>query len=218
MDITKLREVKGLIAKAFSEDGLVVDGYTVKCQSPLTTHLYGDDAKVQLLFGGTRPVLSVTKFITFSVELEEFYLHDEGGTIKLKNFPDINFEFANMSEVICGGTDESCTNEFYVRRVTGICEEIDSQFGDPARQRIAHKCLQYAQAWATMSMDGGTNFASMSARDIKLMKAECRAFVKAQIKQEERHGSIIVIFLVQMILPYIIKWIVERVIDKLING
>jgi len=207
-----IRYVKDLISQAFNKDGLKIKDYTVTCKSPLTAHLYGGDGTVHLMFAGHRPVLSITKIITFSVELEELYLNNEGGKIKLKNFPDINFALEDMSDVRCG----SCCSDQIIGQ-TDLYDDIESHFGDEESRRLAGKALQYAQAWATMTMDGGTCFNSMSSSDVKTMKRECRAFVKERMK-EERHGSIIVVLLVQMLLPYIIKWIVERVIDRIING
>ena len=209
-----IRGIKDKITEVFSSDGLTIDSYTVKCESPLTTHTYVDDENVQVIFAGKKPVISVRKFITISVELEEIWLHNTGGKIKLKNFPDINFDLDDNKEMICG----SCTpsDELPIRQM-GLYHDIDEKFGDKQSRRLAQRALQYAQAWSAMTLDGGANFATLSAKDARIMKAECRRFVMEQFKQD-RHGSIVVVLLINWILPYIIKWVVERVIDNLING
>lgn len=210
-----VREITGLISKAFSEDGLKIKEYTVTCESPLSAHLYGGDGTVKLSFVGSRPVLSITKFITFSVELEELYVGEDGGVIKLKNFPDINFTLDDDSEELrcgeCSAIYDQLTGQ------TDMYDEINTKYSDKESRRLAGKVLLYARAWATMTLESGQCFSSASASDVRRMKKDCRAFCKEQMKSELA-GSVVVILLVQLVLPYIIKWIVERVIDRLINS
>ena len=210
----EIREVRDLISKAFTESGLKIKDYTVTCESPLTAQLYGGDGTVKLVFSGNRPVLSITKFITFSVELEELYVGEDGGTIKLKNFPDINFTLdEGVDDMSC---DMCCDHELLTGQ-TDLGDEIDSHFGDEESRRLAGKVLLYARSWATMTSESGECFTEASALDVRTMKRSCRAFCKEQMKSEV-HGSVIVILLINMLLPYIIKWIVERVIDRLVNA
>lgn len=210
-------EVVRKINSAFYEDGLDVEGYNVKCESPLTASLYSGNGAVHLIFSGNRPLLSIVKVITFSVELEELYVDADGkGKVKLKNFPDINFQIDDNSEKLFGAVSKSSQYEV-LSPDTSLYSEIEGKFGDKESRRLAAKALKYAQSWATVAVNGGTDFANASSRDVKQMKREAYKFTMQQMKSD-LSGSILAVLLINMILPYIIKWVVERVIDNIING
>jgi hypothetical protein len=210
-------EIVHQINSAFFEEGLDVGGYTVKCESPLTTTLYSGNGAVHLIFSGNRPLLSIVKIITFSVELEELYIDADGkGKIKLKNFPDINFQIDNKKERIFGTPSKSSQYEVLSTN-TSLYNEIEGKFEDRESRRLAKKALEYAQSWAMVAVNGGTDFAGASSADVRRMKKEAYNFTKQQM-ESEISGSIIAVLLINLILPYIIKWVVERVIDNLING
>jgi hypothetical protein len=211
-----IREIKNLIAQAFTKDGVEFKGYMIKCVSPMSAvfHVNGDAMKLE--FTSNRPVFSVTKIITFSVELEELYITDDGGTIKLKHFPDINFTFDDDGNAERTFGCEGCSTQALTGQ-TDLYDEINAKFGDAESRRLASRALSYAESWATVALDSGECFANASPSTVRQMKKECRAFVADQMK-EERSGSVLVILLVNFLLPYIIKWIVERVIDNLINS
>ena len=212
-----IMEVVRKINSAFYEDGLDVEGYNVKCESPLTASLYSGNGAVHLIFSGNRPLLSIVKVITFSVELEELYVDADGkGKVKLKNFPDINFQIDDNSEKLFGAVSKSSQYEV-LSPDTSLYSEIEGKFGDKESRRLAAKALKYAQSWATVAVNGGTDFANASSRDVKQMKEEAYRFTMQQMKSD-LSGSIIAVLLINMILPYIIKWVVERVIDNIING
>jgi len=205
MDIQSIRDK---ISSLFTADGLSINEYTVKCASPTTIRLLGETEALWIKFDkATQPLLSIKKIITFSVHLEELYVGETGGKIKLKNFPDINFSFDEAEGSF--GCHMFSEDE--------MLSEIESEFGDAESRRLAQKCLQYGRAWATMCMDGGTCFSELSSREIKEMKKQCASFIREQVRAD-LHGSILVLILVQFVLPYIIRWIAERIIDRLING
>jgi len=206
MDITSIRDK---ISQLFTADGLSINEYTVKCASPTTIRLLGETGALWIKFDkATQPLLSVKKIITFSVYLEELYVGEDGGKIKLKNFPDINFTF-DEADGAFGCTLLNLDDE--------LSSEIEKEFGDAESRRLAQKCLQYGQAWATMCRDGGTCFGELSPREARSMKKQCAAFIREQIK-DELSGSVLVFILMQFVLPYIIRWIAERIIDRLINS
>jgi len=209
-------EITSQINKAFQKNGLDVKGYNVKCVAPLNAMLYSGQGPVQLVFNQNRPTLSVVKIITFSVELEEVYVDVDGsGTIKLKNFPDINFNIDDDTKVF--GAPPLSSQYEILSPDTSLHYEIDANFEDEESRRLAEKALQYAQAWTTLALEGGTDFAGASSSDVRKLKKECYKFTKQQMKSEVS-GSIIAILLINLLLPYIIKWIVERVIDRMINN
>lgn len=212
-----IMEVVRKINSAFLEEGLDVEGYNVKCESPLTTTLYSGNGAVHLIFSGNKPLLSIVKIITFSVELEELYVDANGkGKVKLKNFPDINFQIDDNQERIFGAASKSSQYEV-LSPDTSLHTEINGKFEDKESRRLAAKALKYAQSWATVAVNGGTDFANASSADVKQMKKDAYKFTMEQMKSDIS-GSIIAILLINMILPYIVKWVVERVIDNIING
>lgn len=212
-----IHDVRDIISSAFSAAGFTQDSYTVNLSSPTTVHLYGDSDSLHVIFAPkTLPTMSVQKIIKLSVNLEEIYVDSKGGKIKLKNFPDINFRFDASSdgEPHCGASHPPILG-------TDLLDEVDAKYGgDPARRKIARKVLQYAHAWAIMSVEGGTSFAGFDEGARRDAVNQCVDFVTEQMRADPdvRHGSVLIIMLVQLILPYIIKWIVERMIDRLING
>lgn len=209
-------EITSQINKAFQKDGLDVKGYNVRCVAPLNAMLYSGQGPVQLVFSGNRPTLSIVKIITFSVELEEVYIDTSGaGKIKLKNFPDINFNIDDDTKAF--GAPPLSSQYEVLSPDTYLNLEMDSEFKDPQSRRLAGKALGYAQAWAAIALEGGTDFAGASSSDIKKLKRECYKFTQQQMKSEVS-GSVIAILLINLVLPYIIKWIVERVIDRMINN
>lgn len=211
-----IMEITGQINKAFQKDGLDVKGYNVRCVAPLNAMLYSGHGPVQLVFNQNRPMLSITKIITISVELQELYIDADGtGTIKLKNFPDINFKIDDDTKVF--GAPPLASQYEVLSSDTDLHAEIDGKFEDAESRRLADKALEYAQAWTMLALEGGTDFAGASSSDVKKLKKACYKFTKQQMKSEVS-GSIIAVLLINLLLPYIIKWIVEKVIDRMINN
>ena len=220
MNINKVREV---ISSAFSAAGFTKDSYSVRLESPTSLKLYGDSNSLHVIFDeGTLPVVSVKKIVKLSVYLEEIYIDARGGKIKLRHFPDINFKFddAEEDERVAVFTCEANLHAGPAEVCHDLLSELDDKYGsDPKRRKIARKVLQYAEVWAIMNAEGGTNFYGMDKHAALDAKNHCIDFVKQQMRKDDStHGSILVVLLVQLILPYIIKWAVEKMLDRLING
>lgn len=218
-----INEVREIVSSAFSSAGFTKGSYTIHLPSPTIVHIYGDENSVQIVFDrNTLPTASVKKILKLTVSLEEIYVSSRGGKIKLRHFPDINFKFDEAEE---DEADVSIFGSAHVCHPAEACasllSEVDAKYGgDACRRKLARKVLQYAQAWATMNVDSGVCFVGLDSNQQRDAKNSCIDFVKEQMKNDDdaTHGSIIVVFLIQLILPYIIKWVVERVIDRLING
>jgi len=213
MNITEIRD---LVFSVFSKTGLKHNDYTITCPSPLNCNIHGDGTYLHLKFVGELPQLSVKKFITMSVDLQEIYSDRTGGIIRLKNFPDIRFTYDQFSDSPVYGSCDHYENEMHL--LDGLADEVNSRYGsDPKKGRMASRVLQHCETWAEMSLRGGTQFYGMSKLSRKAMVDKCVKHVTKQMK-EDRHGSIVIVLLINWLLPYIIKSIAERMIDRLING
>ncbi|NDC96132.1 hypothetical protein EB077_12565, partial [bacterium] len=130
-----------------------------------------------------------------------------------KYFPDIHFNYATESKAI-GAYD--IDNVDFLEIESDIAKEYD----DDNRQKLANKCLQYAKEWATIASYGGVSFRDCDFNQQKKLKTQCKQFVRESVLNDEevRYGSVILTFiLIQVILPIIIKWVVEKLFKRLSN-
>ncbi len=198
------------ISKLFSGDGFTVNGYTVKAESPLVASLTNNDGLFELEFGNNNPKVEITRFITFYAYIEQINFGEDGGLVKLRNFPDFKFSYtSNMFN--------SCPMDF---ESDSIKEEIASQYSSKRDREIAKKCLQYAEEWATICHQSGVTFNNADYADRYILYNNCYDFVEENIKAnvEERYGSVILTWIfVYVVLPMIIKWIVNKVLERLFN-
>ncbi len=209
--------ISDVLFKIFSEDGYQVNGLTVKCKSPLVANISSAGDRSTIDFGNNFPRAEVKKIITLYVYIEGVTFGKEGGSIKLKNFPDINF-----------GYDTDTLLAFLSKNVPSIKfgddeklkDDIEQRFSDPNKQKIAEKCLHYIRQWSTISTAGGTDFSATNRMERRELRRQCIDFVKDNVKQEveEEYGSVFLTFiLITVILPAIISWMVHRVLDDLFN-
>ena len=77
--------------------------------------------------------------------------------------------------------------------------------------------MHYANEWVTMCCASGVSVDEIVSN--KDSKKKCYRFVKESIvNNENKHGSIVISFiLIYVILPIILKWIIERIFKKLSN-
>jgi hypothetical protein len=204
-----IRKVKEVLNKIFESTGYSFKDLNIKFPKPLEM-TFGEDNKrsVSLLFTKNLPKISWKKFITISAWIQGIVLSDEGGTIKIKYFPDLKFSYTKDSEQLFGEKKIDLSD---------IEREIYSQYPDEERQKIAKVCLRYAHEWAIICSSSGMTSADFKSN--KKLKKDCYNFVKDCIKEDKRHGSFIISFIViYVILPVILKWIIERLFEKLISN
>jgi hypothetical protein len=98
-----------------------------------------------------------------------------------------------------------------------LYDEINAEYPDAERRKIANLCLHYANEWVTMCCASGVSVDEIVSN--KDSKKNCYRFVKESIvNNENKHGSIVISFiLIYVILPIILKWIIERIFKKLSN-
>lgn len=202
-----LKEIRDIVYQIFSESGYSVNNINIQFPQPLGIKVIKNEDKISLDFTDKVPKLSWKRFITLSAHINGVTLGETGGTLKLKYLPDINFSYEKTQQLIFGQY-----NDF-----SDIENEITSQYKDEARQKLAQKCLQYGVEWATIA-NQNPNFSQSNVAEQRLLKQQCKNFIRDNIQEEEKHGSVILTFiLLYVLLPVVLKFIVERIFNKIFN-
>lgn len=208
MEKINIKQIRDIIYQIFSDNGYIYNATNIKFPQPLNISITKKDDIISLDFADNCPKVSVKKFITFTAHINGLALGPESGILKLKYFPDINFSYEKTQELLYGQTFD----------FSSIEEEILSEYKDEPRQKLATKCLQYGQEWATIASRGNPDFASSPVKQQKELKYQCKEFILENIREEERHGSVVLTFiLLYVLLPVILKFIVERIFRKIFN-
>jgi len=203
-----IKKVKEALDKIFTSNGYSVKDINIKFPDPLSMTFGSDGTSISLSFLQNLPKISWKKFITISALIEGIKLSDDGGTIKIKYFPDLKFTYSK---------DKTSTEELFMQNIniSDIEEEIKAQYPDTERRKIANLCLQYANEWATICTSSGLSSQDFKSNE-KRLKKDCANFVKDSIREEKAHGSFIISFIViYVLLPVILKWIIEKIFSKL---
>jgi len=204
------KEISEVLFKIFSDEGFSVSGFKIKSESPLIANVYNEDETTTISFGTNYPRAEITRLITLYAYIEQLVFRKEGGTVRLKNFPDISF-----------GYDKSSILNFLDHLTyAGECEiekEIEEKYSDDTRRKIAKDCLQYATEWATIvSQSGGFSGAGPAKR--KELKRQCYDFVVENVRKEaneKKYGSVILTYLlVFIIIPAVARFIIVRLLEK----
>jgi hypothetical protein len=202
-----LKEIRDIVYQIFSESGYSVKNVNIQFPQPLNIKITKNEDKISLDFTDNTPQLSWKRFITLSANINGLSLGETGGTLKLKYLPDIDFSYEKTQELMFG----------QVYDFSDIENEIVSQYQDDARQKLANKCLQYGTEWATIASQS-TGFHSSSVTEQRILKEQCKEFIRENIKKEKRHGSAILTFiLLYVLLPVVLKFIIERIFNKIFN-
>ena len=202
------KEVKDILDKLFSDEGVEVKGFKIKAKSPLVANVEHEDGLTVIAFGSNQPKAEITKIFTLYAHIEQIVFGETGGSIKLRNFPDLSFTY---DSTLFG------SNECPLR-CENINKEIDIKYGDATHKEIAKKCLQYGREWATICSQSGVDFAESNSCERRQLRRSCYNFVKENIEQDakEKYKSVFLTFiLVTVILPAIISWVVGKILDEL---
>ncbi|NDB57166.1 hypothetical protein EB001_01760 [bacterium] len=209
LPIQQIRDIVNLI---FSESGYTVKNLNVSFPHPLDIKIIRDNKNnIILSFTESLPKVNWKKFITLTAWVQGLTLGETEGVLRLKYLPDIKFGYDQKSEdLFCQTYDFS-----------DISEEISGEYQDPNSKKIADKCLHYASEWATIASHNGTNFAECNERSRRQLKKDCKNFVMDNIKNDPEivAGSVILTFLFfYVVLPMILKFILERLFKKLFSN
>jgi hypothetical protein len=200
-----LQQVRDIIYQIFSESGYSINNINIQFPQPLNIKITKENEKISLDFVDNSPKLSWKRFITLSAHVNGLCLGETGGTIKLRYLPDIDFSYEKTQELIYGQLFD----------FSEIEEAISSEFKDDARKKLATKCLHYGTEWATIAYQSKA-FREASFAEQRVLKQQCKDFITENIRNEERHGSAILTFiLLYVLLPVVLKFIVERLFRKI---
>ncbi len=203
------REIYQSISSIFNGEGISVKGFKITSKTPTIATVRYDNDIAEITFGDNQPKAEITRIITMYAHIEKIIFGQEGGSIKLRNFPDFSF-----------GYGESETVRFCKFDNGDIYCEIESKYSKKSYKDIAKKCLQYSEEWATICMGKGVTFDNADYFDRWKLKDQCYNFVYDNVVEdaEKKYGSIILTWVfLYIILPTIIKWIINRFLDKLFD-
>lgn len=201
-----LQNIRNIVYQIFSETGYSVNNINIQFPHPFSIKVTKNDESISIDFIDKSPKISVKKFITLSTYIRGVVLNPVGGILKLKYLPDISFSYERTKDIMFG--------QYY--DFSSIEDDINKQFKDDARQKLATQCLQYGVEWATIASQGNENFAQSNPQEQKELKKQCKEFITENIKQEKKFGSPIIAFLfLYVLLPIVLKWIVEKIFRKI---
>lgn len=206
-----INEIKDIIYSIFSDEGYSVKNFSIQLPKIIDTRMSLDgDNNFNLEFANNNlPKVSWKKVITFAGWIEKITLGEIRGSIKLKYLPAINFSYDDNQELF--GSNKLDFSD--------IARDIENEYGDNERKKIAQRCLQYASEWATIASSSGEDFANCSPSKQRKLKAECREFVIDNFKRNEEFGTspILLFLLLFVVLPVILRFVLERLFSKLFN-
>lgn len=204
------KEINSYITALFSNKGIDINGYKIKSNSPLIVEATHSNGLTEIKFGSNIPKVEITKIITIYAYIEGLTFGENGGTVKLRNFPDFSFSYNNTSSSTGLPADVSTVND-----------DIDKKYAEKSHREIAKKCLQYAEEWATICHQSGITFDNADYSDRYTHYNNCYDFVRSNIESDvkQRYGSVILTWLfAYVVLPMIIKWVVNKVLERLFNN
>lgn len=211
MDLIKIKEA---IDQAFSKNGYSISKFSIFIPNSTTIKVEKKDNSVQVLFLNNLPAVKTKKlFLSIKAEVEGIILGQDGGSIKLKHFPDINFSYNE-------DTTEQRFGSPPLVNLEKIKQEIATQYPDNKRKTVAELALNYANEWATLASNGGVDFKQCDEKSKKQLYQDCKNFVYENIinsKKVEPKSSSVALILLYFFLPAIINWVVKRFLDQLVK-
>jgi hypothetical protein len=200
-----LKEIRDIVYQIFSDAGYSINNVNIQFPQPLGIKITKNDEDISLDFTDKVPKISIKRLITLSAFINGVTLKETGGVLKLRYLPDINFDYEKSNELLSGNNFD----------FSDIANEIELEYQDDERKKLAAKCLQYGMEWVTIASQG-VSFNECSSQDQKLLKEQCKNFIRENIREEQRHGSVVLTFiLIYVLLPVVLKFIVERIFRKL---
>lgn len=80
----------------FSKNGFSAGAFEIKCPTPLSIKTENLNDGIKIKFEGTKPKVTVRKFIRLSLSLSGIHLSKTGGVLEIENFPDIAFSYSQL--------------------------------------------------------------------------------------------------------------------------
>jgi isocitrate dehydrogenase len=203
-----IEQIKRIIHDLFSKDGYKVNNFGVSCPNDLGMNIKKQDDCIDIMFTSNLPTVFLEKFIKFNVALQGISLGLTKGYIRLKNFPDIPISYTKKSQEIIATSNHPNLDDIYA--------DIDAEYQDEGRKKIAQKCLQYASEWTTIVCSNGVDLKDAKPVERRKLKKQCCQFVKENIQNEkDNYGfAILGTILLFYLLPILINWVVTKLLNK----
>ena len=202
--------IKKIVEEVFSKSGYKVDKFTLFCPSILDVRINKIDDGISFDFTKVMPSVRTKKLlIPITAYVEGIFLGKLGGTIKLKYFPDFEFNYSGFEQNNFGSAHHVDLSD--------IKSCIAREYPDKQRRKIANLALQYANEWATIVSHNGVDFSRYDKKNKKLLAENCQKFVHENIvnsKEIEAKSAILTFILVYLILPSVISWVVKKFLDS----
>jgi len=208
MDISYVRQA---IDEVFSKSGYKIDKFTLFCPDVLDVQLTKKDDSISFDFKNIMPKVQTKKLlIPLTAYVEGISLGVAGGTIKLKYFPDFNFNYSEFSEQRFGASTSNVN-------IDGLKLAISKEYPDIERRKIANLALQYANEWGKIVSQNDTSLEYCKKINREKVQKDCYNFVYENIvnsKEIKAKSAILTFILVYLVLPAVIKWVVKKFLDN----
>lgn len=81
------------ITKIFSENGLQIGSFAVKCEEPINISISGNKEDIKIIFPENRPRVKIKKIITMYFDVIGIHFSKTGGVLELHRALDIPFKY-----------------------------------------------------------------------------------------------------------------------------
>lgn len=85
-----------ILNSLLSEHGFVGKGFSIKFDESIKISIEKENDGFLLSFADNPPIVSVKKFLTISVQLKGIFFGPTYGTLRIRLFPDINFNYEDL--------------------------------------------------------------------------------------------------------------------------
>ena len=87
------KQIYEIISDLFTGKGIIVKGFKITTKTPTIATVRYDNEIAEITFGENQPKAEITRLITLYAYIEKIVFGPEGGSIKLRNFPDFSFGY-----------------------------------------------------------------------------------------------------------------------------
>lgn len=209
----QVQQIRDIVDAIFSTMGYNIKNFNIQFPQPLDIKIVRDEKNnIVLRFTGALPKVTWKKFITLTARISGISLGEKDGVLMLKYLPDVLFSYDDQST-------ESIFGNVQPYDFADIYSDINSEYKDDERKILANRCLHYASEWATIANQSGS-LSNTTACHRRSLKRDCKNFVMDNIKNDPdiQAGSVVITFLFfYVVLPVVLKFVLERLFKKLFN-
>jgi len=209
-------EIKNVVNKVFSKEGFRFLNFSFVCPNNIDVTLKKDSNSLNIDFTQEMPYIKVKKMlIPMTIYVEGLFLREESGSIKLKYFPDIYFEYEALNE---GQENFSSKPPIDNNAELEQCyDEIAKKYPDEERRMIARLSLQYTKQWVEILKTTRNDSKELSVVQKDSLKRDCENFVIENVKKSKKvkaRSAILSFVLLYIIIPSVVNWVVKKFLER----